>query len=59
MTMTANPVGRKGGSSALEICIDGQFTGHLSERQSVEDTRARNHGVFRRIADEIEKMRQH
>ena len=59
LTMSVNPVGREGGSSSIEFRIDDEFIGHLGERHTATKTRKHDEDFYRRVADEIERMRRH
>lgn len=56
MTMSAAPIGRDGGSSSLEVRIDGEFVGYVGERDPRKDHRLECETI-RRIADEINRVK--
>jgi hypothetical protein len=58
LTAAATPVGREGGSSAVECRIDGEFIGRLGEPHAQTHTRGHDHDIDR-IAQALERMRRH
>lgn len=54
--MVASPIGREGGSSAIEVRIDGEFVSYVGEQKG--DRQRSDQEVYRRIAEEIMRSRR-